>query len=281
MTANASSATRNAVGNSLTSLLNVPVAWREPVDAVEGRVTALASVPRWSAGAFASATLPGLLGAVCDAAPARCAFPLVALPLARRARLEAPRGVRDVDRVPDADVPCTDGADDPEVPLPDPVDGDDDPRPGGETGDRTVGGWTGGIDGVLTDGVVMLGVVIFGVVTGPVVTDGTVTDGTLTVGTETVGIDTVGIDTVGIDTVGTDTVGNPAAEALPAAAAVEAPAETSSAPDTTNAVSRRELISRLAACLHTTYEQTRASRLSANRAPVLFYSPGKPADLSL
>ena len=249
MTANASSATRNAVGNSLTNLLNVPVAGLERVDAVEGRVTALASVPCWSDGAFASATLPGLLGAVRDTAPAWCAFPLVALPLACRARLDAPRGVRDVDPVPDADVPCTDGADDAEVSPPAPGKDDVDPRCGGKTGDPTVGVWTGGIDGVLTDGVVMLGVVVFGVVTGPTVTEGTVTVGTVTVGTET-----VGTDTVGIEIVGTDTVGNPAAEALPAAAAVDAPAETSSAPDTANTVSRRELMSRLAACLRTTYE---------------------------
>jgi hypothetical protein len=266
----------------LTNLLNVPVAELEPFDAVEGRVTALASVPCWSDGAFVRATLPGLVGAVRDTAPARRAFPLVALPLACRAWLEAARGVRDVDRVPDADVPCTDGADEAaEVSPPAPGNGDIDPRCGGETGDATVGVWTGGIEGVLTDGVVTLGVVTFGVVTGPVVTEGTVTDGTLTVGTETVGTETVGTDTVGIETVGTDTVGNPAAEALPAAAAVDAPAETSSAPDTANTVSRLELMSRLAACLRTTYEQTRASRLSANRAPVLFYSPGKPASLSL
>ena len=243
-------------------------------------MTALASVPRWS-GALASATLPGLLGAVLDAAPAWCAFPLAAVPVARRARLEATPGVRDVDRVPDADVPCTDGADDPEVSPPDPVNGDVDPTCGGETGDPTVGVWTGGIEGVLTDGIVTLGVVIFGVVTGPVVTGGTVTEGTLTVGTETVGTETVGIDTVGIDTVGIDTVGNPAAEALPTAAAVDAPAETSSAPDTANTVSRRELMSRLATCLRTTYEQPRASGLRANKAPVLFNSPGKPAGLSL
>ena len=87
--------------------------------------------------------------------------------------MEAPRGVRDVDRVPDADVPCTDGADDPEVSPPEPVNGDVDPRCGGEIGDPTVGVWTGGIEGVLTEGVVMVGVVIGGVVTGPVVTDGT------------------------------------------------------------------------------------------------------------
>jgi hypothetical protein len=281
MTANASSATRNAVGSSLTNLSNVPVAGVEPVDAVEGRVTALASVPRWSDVAFASATLRRLLDAVRDTPPAWCALPLLALPLACRARLEAPRGVRDVDRVPDADVPCTDGADEAEVPPPAPGNGDVDPRCGGKTGDPTVGVWTGGIEGVLTDGVVMLGVVAFGVVTGPTVTEGTVTDGTLTVGTETVGTETVGIDTVGTETVGTDTVGNPAAEALPATAAVDAPAETSSAPDTANTVSRRELMSRPAAWLHTTYEQTRASRLCANRAPVLFNSPGKPAGLSL
>jgi hypothetical protein len=281
MTANASSATRNAVGNSLTNLLNVPVAGLEPFNAVEGRVTALASVPRWSDGAFASVTLPRSLGAVRDTAPAWCAFTLVALPLACRARLDAPRGVRDVDRVPDADVPCTDGADEAEVSPPAPGSGDIDPTCGGKTGDPTVGVWTGGIEGVLTDGVVMLGVVVFGVVTGPTVTGGTVTDGTLTVGTEPVGTETVGTDTVGIEIVGTDTVGNPADEALPAAAAVEAPAETSSAPDTANTVSRRELMSRLAACRRTTYEQSGASRLSANRAPVLFYSPGKPASMSL
>ena len=238
----------------MTNLLNVPVAGLERFDAVEGRVTALASVPCWSDGAFASATLPGLLGAVRDAAPAWGAFPLVALPLACRERLEAPRGVRDVDPVPDADVPCTDGADDAEASPPAPGNDDVDPRCGGKTGDPTVGVWTGGIEGVLTDGVVMLGVVVFGVVTGPTVTEGTVTEGTLTVGTETVGTETVGTDTVGIEIVGTDTVGNPAAEALPAAAAVDAPAETSSAPDRANTVSRRELMSRLAAWLRTTYE---------------------------
>jgi hypothetical protein len=280
MTANASSATRNAVGNSLTNLAIGPEEWLDRGDVVGSRVVELARVTRAPVdpGPRALAPVAPFDAAVCG--PAWRAFPLVA-PVVARARLEVLRGVRDVDRVPDADVPCTDGVDDPEVPPPDPVDGDIDPTCGGETGDPTVGVWTGGIDGVLTDGVVMLGVVIFGVVTGPVVTEGTVTDGTLTAGIETVGTETVGIDTVGVETVGTDTVGNPAAEALPTAAAVDAPADTSSAPDTASTVSRRELISRLAACLDTTYEQTRASRLCANRAPVLFNSPGKPAGLSL
>ena len=276
MTANASSATRNAVGNSLTNLAIGPEEWRDRGDVVGSRVVELARIARAPVDPAPRAIAPvgPFDAAVCG--PASCAFPVGTLPPASRARPEAPRGVRDVDRVPDADVPCTDGADVPELPLPDPVDGDDDPRRGSETGAPTVGVWTGGIDGVLTDGVVMLGVVIFGVVTGPVVTDGTLTDGTLTDGIETVGTETVGIDTAGIETVGTDTVGNPAADALPTAAAVDAPAEASSAPDTANTVSRRERISRLAACLCATYEQTRASRLCANRAPVLLTRPENP-----
>ena len=202
MTANASSATRNAVGNSLTNLAIGPEEWLDRGDVVGSRVVELARVARAPVdpGPRAIAPVAPFDAAVCG--PAWRAFPLVALPVVARARPEAPRGVRDVDRVPDADVPCTDGADDPEVSPPDPVEGDVDPRRGGETGDPTVGVWTGGIEGVLTDGIVMLGVVIFGVVTGPVVTEGTVTDGTLTDGIETVGTETVGIDTVGIETVG-------------------------------------------------------------------------------
>ncbi|HUB04149.1 MAG TPA: hypothetical protein VMA76_03715 [Solirubrobacteraceae bacterium] len=195
--------------------------------------------------------------------------------------------------MPEALVPCTAGADDPELSPPAPGDGDDEPRRGGEIGDPTVGVWTGGIDGVLTDGTVMLGVVTRGVVTrgvvtGPVVTDGTVTDGTVTggtvtvgtevVGTVTVGIETVGIETVGIETVGTVTVGTVTAGDAADAAAL---ADASSPPDTASTASRRRVIGRPATRLRTTYERTRASKLRTDRAPVLFYSPGKPAALSL
>ncbi len=248
-------------------------------------MTELASVPRWCAGDSATVIFPAFDCAVRDAAPARPPVPPppAAVPAGRPERPEAPRDPGEVDRVPEALVPLTDGADDPELSPPEPVEGEDEPRRGGEIGDPTLGVWTGGAEGVLTDGVVMLGVVTLGVVTGPVVTGGTVTDGTVTdgtvtvgtvtVGTEIVGVETVGIETVGTVTLGTDTVGN--------AAAAGPPAKTRSAPNAANMVSSRRVIGRPPTRLRTTYVRTRALKLRTDKTPVLFCSPGKPCSLSL